>query len=70
MKTRWDRILAVLLILVLPVIVDWLYKVVYIGPFHRVPVLGALQYHPEAKALLLLGIILIGVVLIIKALKN
>ena len=70
MKARWERIVAVLLLLLLPVIVSWLYKVIYIGPFHRLPLFGMLEYHPEAKALTLLGILLIGIVLIIRVMKN
>jgi len=70
MQLRWDRILAIMLILLAPVIISWLKDILYIGPFKRVPVIGALEYYPEARALLLLGVLLIGIVLLVKVFRS
>jgi len=70
MRLRWDRILALLLMLISPVIINWLYKSLYIGPFHKVTGIGRLDVYPEAKALALLGVLLIGIILVFKTLRD
>jgi len=70
MELRWDRIIAFVLLVLSPVIINWLSEAVYVGPFSEIPVIGTLDYYPEAKALLLLGILLTTFVLIIKLLRS
>lgn len=70
MRLRWDRILALIMVLIAPVLINWLYDNLYIGPFYRVTGIGRLEYYLEAKALALLGILLVGVVLVFKVLRN
>lgn len=69
-KIRWDRVLAVTLIMLSPLIIKWLWKTIYIGPFENISVFGQLSRNPELKALLLLAIILVSVLLILKSMRK
>ncbi len=70
MRLRWERILTLIGVLIAPILINWLYHCLYVGPFHRVRGIGKLEYYPEAKALALLGILLVGIVLAFKVLRN
>lgn len=70
MQVRWDRILAVLLILLLPVVLPWLANNVRVGDFSQVPFLGALCEDREMKALLLLGVVLVGFVGVVTIIRG
>ena len=67
---RWDRVLAFITIIMLPVIYRWLSNNLHIGSFYQFPILGTACSNYEVKALILLGILLISIVLIIKTLKE
>jgi hypothetical protein len=69
-QIKWDRILAVLLIILSPLLLGWLEKNIQIGPFESIPILGKLSVYPELKSLLLLAIILASILLILKSLKK
>ena len=58
MRPYWDRIFAVSLIILSPLIIKWLR--------HKLPIL---DHYPGLEPLLLWGIILVGIALIIKTLK-
>ena len=68
-RMRWDRILVILTLLMLPLIFSWLGRNLSIGGFGNLPLIGSVasQYW-EVKALILLGIVLLGIVLLVKTL--
>ena len=70
MQVRWDRIIAVLLILLLPVVLPWLANNMQVGDFSQVPILGAMCEDREMKALLLLGVVLVGFVGVVTIIRG
>jgi len=69
-RVRFDRILAIVGLLLLPIVLRWLGNNLNIGGFYNVPILGSACHNPEIKALVLLGILLIGLVLILKVILD
>jgi hypothetical protein len=68
-RLRWDRILVILALLMLPLIFGWLGKNLDLGGFGNLPFIGSVASHYwEVKALILLGIVLLGIVLLVKTL--
>ncbi len=70
MRIRWNRILAVILILFSPFIINWLRKSIHFPPFKVIPILGPLIDMPEAKALLLLAMLLFAAVAILRIIRK
>ncbi len=69
-RVRWDRIVAVLVILLFPILLRWLSRHICVGPFKSMPVIGAISDNPELKALLLLAILLVSMLAIIKTVRR
>jgi len=68
-QVRWDRLLAVLAILAFPLVYSWLRRHVEIGPFSH-SMFAPVASSAEIKGLVLLAVILLGVVLLLKALRS
>jgi len=69
-RIRLDRFVALMCLLLMPLILRWLGANLHIGSFSNIPILGSACHNPEYKALILLGILLIGLVLIIKVILD
>lgn len=68
-QIRWDRLLGVLAILVFPLAYSYLSRHVEIGKFSD-SLFAPFVNNPEIKGLVLLAVILLGVVLLLKALRS
>ena len=69
-QIRWDRVLAVVILLALPLLWHWLKSNVALGSFCEVPILGALALDPSTKGLLLLAVILLAAIAVFKTLMK
>lgn len=66
-RVRWRRVALVLFVIILPLILGWLGENLSFGNFSDVPILGAATHHNrEAKALVLLGLLLLSAVLLVQ----
>ena len=69
-QIRWDRVMAVVILLALPLLWHWLRSNVALGSFCEVPILGALALDPSTKGLLLLSVILLAAIAVFKTLMK
>lgn len=67
-RIRWDRILAVIALICLPLMLHWLGKNISIGGLADVPMLNIICQSDENRGLTLLGILLAGALAILKVL--
>jgi hypothetical protein len=65
-RIRWDRVLATIILLILPLLWHWLSSNVALGSLCEVPILGTLALNPKTKGLLLLGVVLLTVLAVCK----
>jgi hypothetical protein len=68
-RVKWDRVIAVLLLLFAPFIIRFLRRTFNFGNLSDLP-LGAEIAYSEVKGLILLRIILVSVLFVIKIMKN
>jgi len=69
-QVRWDRLLALVAILSFPLLYSWLKRNIRIVRFSDSPLFEFAHGNPELRQLLLLGVLLVGLVLLLKALRN
>ena len=69
-RIRWDRVMAVVILLALPLLWHWLRSNVALGSFCEVPILGALALDPSTKGLLLLSVVLLAAIAVFKTLMK
>lgn len=69
-RVRWDRVLAVSAILSFPLVYSWLKRHLEVGRFNGYRLFAPIAANAEARELVLLAVILLGTVLLLKALRG